>query len=130
MLVSVVLAFFVLEQYTQRAWLIDHQWYSLEETADTVTFRCQSFRPVSFSKKKEKGTIRILFMGGSPIFGFPHRPVGTEPILSADEHGIVGSLQQLLNQNTDQKYELINLGVNGGRSSDTRTLFRKAQAWT
>lgn len=68
-------------------------------------------------------------MGGSPIFGFPHRPAGTKPISSADAQGIVGALQQLLNQNSDQKYELINLGINGGRSSDTRTLFRRAQEW-
>ena len=128
-LFSVILGFTILELYTQRAWLIDPNWYSLEETKDTVTFRCQSFRPISFPKKKKEDTTRILFMGGSPIFGFPHRPFGTKKLTTAEEQGIVGTLRQILKKHVEDKYEIINLGINGGRSSDTLTLFRKALTW-
>ena len=69
-------------------------------------------------------------MGGSPIFGFPHRPVGTKKLTSTEEQGVVGALRQILNQyDNTNKYEIINLGINGGRSSDTLTLFRKALKW-
>ncbi|MAA80540.1 MAG: hypothetical protein CL916_14895 [Deltaproteobacteria bacterium] len=129
MLCAVLFGLLMLEQYAQHAWLIDPNWYSLEETKDSVTFRCQSFRPVSFAKKKAKDTTRILFMGGSPIFGFPYRPVGTDPITTDEEQGIVGSLRQILQQNSTQKYEIINLGINGGRSSDTYKVLQKAYVW-
>ena len=38
-------------------------------------------------------------------------------------------MRTLLNQNAAQHYEIINLGINGGRSADTYTLLRKVSSW-
>lgn len=110
-----------------RAWLVDPSWYKLE-TGETVSLSCQRFRPVTFSLKPAPGVTRILVVGGSTAFGFPTRPTGEAP-LKRNVHGMVGMVAESLETHWPGKYELINLGINGGGIVDTERIVRRAEAW-
>ena len=130
---SCVLAVFValaaLEYHaTHLAWPVDPSWYWLDETETEVTFGCQQFRPIQFSVQPAEGVTRLLLVGGSTSFGYPTRPRGTEP-MGRPMHGIAGSLQASLDDVAPGKFEIINLGVNGGASDDTRRLLDRALSW-
>ena len=130
-----VLAFFVfgglavgaLEIWLDRfAWPIDPSWYALDATSDHVHFSVQHYRPIEVAPTSEK--TRILFVGGSTTFGFPERPSG-DAVLREQRYGYVGVLAATLEARWPGRYELVNLGINGGASEDTLRVLREAMAW-
>ncbi len=115
-----------LELYVDRfSWLVDPSWYRLEEQGDEVQLGCQRFRPVSLTRQPAPGTTRILMLGGSTTFGFPERPRGDTPI-DRPPHGFVGMVQSSLDLRYPGRFELVNLGINGGGSTDTLRVLRAA----
>lgn len=109
------------------AWPVDASWYRVTEQAGSdgrtmIEFGCQNFAPVEFAEVPDRP--RIFVVGGSTTFGFPERPVGTEP-LRGSPYGVVGALEAALSPGV----EVVNLGVNGGTSEDTLRLVRRAMAW-
>lgn len=123
------LALVGLETWADRyAWPVDPAWYRIDEHAGAVTFGCQNFAPVQFTAAPQPGRIRIVVLGGSAAFGFPERPVGQEPV-SSMAYGIAGVMQATLDAAWPGRFEVVNLGVNGGTSEDTLRLARKAMGW-
>jgi len=110
------------------AWPVADSWYRVEDLGDDVRFGCQNFASVRFSKVPPSGVRRILVLGGSTTFGYPERPEGTHDLDQA-RHGFVGALQSTLDARWPNAYELINLGINGGNSADTRLVARLAVDW-
>lgn len=118
-----------LETWADRyAWPVDPAWYRIDEHAGAVAFGCQNFAPVQFAAVPQPGRVRIVVLGGSAAFGFPERPVGQEPV-SSMAYGIAGGMQATLDASWPGRFEIVNLGVNGGTSEDTLRLARKAMAW-
>ncbi|MEC7986694.1 MAG: SGNH/GDSL hydrolase family protein [Myxococcota bacterium] len=118
-----------LEIYVDRfAWLVSPSWYRLDTDEQSVRFSCQRFRPVTFTPKPAPNTKRILMVGGSTTFGFPHRPAGSDPI-DKNIYGFVGVLSETLNTYFPKQFEVINLGINGGGTIDTLKLLRKEKLW-
>jgi len=107
---------------------VDPSWYRVEEDDGQVRLTCQLARPVAFSAQPAAGVTRILLLGGSSSFGSPERPNGTEP-LSAPRHGFAGVMQAGLDRAFPGRFELVNLGVNGGASQDSLRLLRRARDW-
>lgn len=110
------------------AWPVDPSWYRVEEADGKVTFGCQNYAPVRFDADPADGVTRIVLLGGSAAFGFPDRPVGETPIAHA-AHGIGGAMQASLDSAWPGRFEVVNLGVNGGTSEDTLRLARRAMVW-
>ncbi|MDP2304958.1 MAG: GDSL-type esterase/lipase family protein [Pseudomonadota bacterium] len=110
------------------AWPVADSWYRVDEADGEVRFRCQDYAPVSFGEAPATGVTRIVVLGGSTAFGYPERPAGTTPI-PATRHGVAGILQASLDAEWPGRFEIVNLGVNGGSSDDTRRLARRALAW-
>ena len=67
-------------------------------------------------------------LGGSTTFGFPLRETGTAPT-SGPQSGFVGIVQATLEKAAPGRFEVLNLGINGGASSDTLRLLRRADDW-
>ena len=128
-LVLLIAAAFGIETWVDRwSWPVDTAWYRITESGNTVKFGCQNFAETQFSGSASPSTTRILVIGGSTTFGFPERPTSPEPIRHA-RHGFVGSMQAALDASWPGRFELINLGVNGGASEDTLRIFRRAMRW-
>lgn len=128
-LVQAAVALGVIEAWAARwSWPVADAWYRLEEEGDSIIFGCQQFAPVRFSRAPTPGVRRVLLLGGSTAFGFPERPLGTVPIGSA-RYGIAGAMQEVLDANWPARFEVVNLGVNGGGSEDTVRLLRRALDW-
>ncbi len=67
-------------------------------------------------------------IGGSTTFGFPEHPRGEEAV-GAPRHGFVGAMQSSLDGASPGEFELVNLGINGGGTTDSLRLMRKAVDW-
>ncbi len=117
-----------LEWYAGWSWGVDPRWYSVVEADGEVRLTCQLARPVAFTPQPAEGVTRILLIGGSSTFGSPERPNGDTP-LERPRHGFVGVMQAGLDRTVPGRFELLNLGVNGGSSQDSLRLLRKAVDW-
>jgi len=123
------LGFAFLEFYAARLdWPVAYDWYHVDERGDEARFRCQNFAPSRFSVAPAPGVRRVLVLGGSTAFGYPERPLGEEDI-DASRYGFVGAMQTSLDAAAPGGFELINLGVNGGTSADSRRLLRRYGTW-
>jgi lysophospholipase L1-like esterase len=108
------------------AWPVAASWYSLSEHDGEWQFRCQNFAPVAFAAEAAPGVTRLLFAGGSTVFGYPERPKGTEPIRRA-AHGFPGIVQASLDAASPGAFDVINLGMNGSSSEDTLRVLRRVR---
>jgi lysophospholipase L1-like esterase len=125
-LVMLAAALAGLELYAERwHWPVADSWYRVHEEGGTVTFGCQDYAPVAFPVVPER--TRIVMLGGSTAFGFPLRPKGEVPI--AHHYGVAGAMEAALEAGWPGRYELVDLGVNGGASEDSLRLMRRARAW-
>ena len=112
------LGLILLELYVDRvAWLVDPNWYRIEKNQQEVQFSCQRFRPIRFNEEPDPAVKRIIVVGGSTTFAFPNRPAGTVP-LEKNIYGFVGIISETLNTYFPKRFEVINLGINGGGSTD------------
>lgn len=109
-------------------WGVDDVWYRMTEANGVVTFGCQDFAPIQFTSTPAPGVTRILVLGGSSTFGFPERPTGNKEITRIS-YGFVGVMQASLDASWPDRFELVNLGVNGGASGDTLKIARRAMGW-
>lgn len=117
-----------LELYVDRIdWGVSDSWYRLQEDKGQVLFGCQNYTPVVFTPQPAEGVTRILALGGSTTFGFPEHPRGEQP--EAHSYGFVGVVEASLQAAWPDRYEVINLGINGGGSTDSLRLMRKAVDW-
>ena len=66
-----------------------------------VTINSRGFRGKEIAETKEPGTIRVITLGASSTFGYYNRDETTYPVY----------LEQQLNANGDQTYEVVNLGI-------------------
>ena len=115
-----------LEVYAERwHWPVADSWYRIREDAGVVTFGCQDYAPVAFRVVPER--TRILMLGGSTTFGFPLRPKGEAPV--AHNYGVAGAMEVALERGWPGRFEVVDLGVNGGASEDSLRLMRRATAW-
>ncbi len=108
------------------AWPIDPSWYRLDETGDHVYFGVQHYRPGQAERETDR--TRIVLVGGSTTFGFPERPSGGD-VLDDQRYGYVGVLAATLEARWPGRYDLVNLGINGGASEDTVRVLREAMDW-
>ena len=117
-----------LEVYVDRwDWGVAESWYRLEESDERVLFACQNYAPVVFTPEPAEGVTRILALGGSTTFGFPEHPKGEDA--AERSHGFVGMLEASLQEAWPGRYEIVNLGINGGGSTDALRLMRRAGGW-
>jgi|GEM_PF-2444965 len=126
---GLALSLVAIEGWERRyAWPVDPSWYALSDDGSTVQLRCQGYAPVRFSRAPAPGVTRILALGGSTTFGYPEHPVGEAPLDHA-AFGVMGAVQASLDAAYPGRFELVDLGVNGGASEDTLRLGRKAMAY-
>ncbi|MHC5065234.1 MAG: SGNH/GDSL hydrolase family protein, partial [Planctomycetota bacterium] len=71
------------------------------------------FRGPNYSQQKKSGVIRVLTLGASSTFGFGSRDEETYPIY----------LEQMLNEECEAEYEVINLGIPHLTSASILSLF-------
>jgi len=108
------------------AWPVDPGWYHLEETEDRFSLHVQHYRYVDHPRETDR--TRLIFVGGSTTFGFPERPAG-HTALGRPRHGYVGLLAATLEARWPGRFEVVNLGINGGASEDTLRVLRRAIDW-
>jgi lysophospholipase L1-like esterase len=89
--------------------------YEIEPTGERwiTTINNHGFRGDDFEVAKVPGTTRIVTLGASSTFGFTNRDHETYP----------HQLEEILNSQPDDSYEVINLGVPHLYASEIRALF-------
>ena len=98
-----------------------NEYSELVPFVDSYTFNSLGFRGAEFSEVKPPNTYRIFMVGGSTMFGDG---------ASSDETTIPGILQKLFDlDNSVQKIEVINAGIQGANSSTELSLITEKLLW-